>query len=104
MTCHSCRIECRRFGKHRNGIQRYRCHQCRKTFTEPHERLFDGMYLAEEKAELALRLLFEGNSVRSTERITGVHRDTILRLLVLAGEKCGKLLGRLIVNVPVRDV
>ena len=57
MTCHSCRIECRRFGKHRNGLQRYRCHQCRKTSTEPHERPLDGMYLAEEKAELVLRLL-----------------------------------------------
>jgi len=27
----------------------------------------------------------EGNSIRSTERITGVHRDTILALLVMAG-------------------
>jgi IS1 family transposase len=57
-----------------------------------------------EKAALALQLLIEGNSVRSTERITGLHRDTILRLLVLAGERCEKLLGRMIVNVPVRDV
>ena len=36
--------------------------------------------------------------------LTGVHRDTILRLLVLAGERCEKLIGRLIVNVPVKDV
>jgi IS1 family transposase len=49
-------------------------------------------------------MLVEGTSVRSVERITGVHRDTILRLLVLAGEKCEKLMGRLIVNVPVNDV
>jgi transposase-like protein len=43
MTCHNCRIECRRFGKHRNGLQRYRCAQCSKTFTEPHERPLDAM-------------------------------------------------------------
>lgn len=42
--------------------------------------------------------------MRSTERISGLHRDTILKLLVAAGEKCEKLLGRLIVNVPVEDV
>ncbi|MGC9972253.1 MAG: IS1 family transposase [Bryobacteraceae bacterium] len=36
--------------------------------------------------------------------MTGVHRDTILRLLVLAGERCEKLMGRLLVNVPVHDV
>jgi IS1 family transposase len=57
-----------------------------------------------DKALLALQLLIEGTSVRSTERITGLHRDTILRVLVAAGEKCEKLMGRLIVNVPVRDV
>lgn len=38
MTCHNCRIECKRNGKHRNGLQRYRCAQCSKTFTEAHER------------------------------------------------------------------
>ena len=57
-----------------------------------------------EKAVLALQLLVEGSSVRTTERITGLHRDTILRLLVHAGEKCAALIGRLIVNVPVKDV
>ena len=57
-----------------------------------------------EKAVLALQLLIEGTSIRSTETITGLHRDTILRLLVVAGERCEKLLGRKIRNVPVKDV
>lgn len=35
--------------------------------------------------------LVEGNSIRSIERITGVHRDTIMRLLVEAGNGCAKL-------------
>lgn len=51
-----------------------------------------------------LQLLVEGCSIRSIERITGLHRDTILNLLVIAGERCEKLMGRLIVNVPVKDV
>ena len=42
--------------------------------------------------------------MRSAERISGLHRDTILKLLVTAGEKCEKLMGRLIVNVPVKDI
>lgn len=42
--------------------------------------------------------------MRSTERLTGLHRDTILRLLVAAGEKCEKLMGRLLVNIPVSDL
>jgi transposase-like protein/IS1 family transposase len=104
MTCHNCRIEAQRFGKHRNGLQRFRCAQCGKTYTEPHERPLESMTTPMEKALLGLRLLVEGNSIRSIERTTELHRDTILRLLVLAGEKCEKLMGRLIVNVPVTDV
>lgn len=57
-----------------------------------------------DKALLVLRLLVEGNSIRSTERITGVHRDTILDLLVLAGEKCERLLNEKIKGLAVRDV
>jgi IS1 family transposase/lambda repressor-like predicted transcriptional regulator len=62
------------------------------------------MYLPMEKAETIVKMLVEGVSVRSIERVTGVHRDTILRLLVKAGERCEKLLGDKIRNVPVKDV
>jgi hypothetical protein len=36
--------------------------------------------------------LIEGNSIRSTERLTGVHRDTVMRLLVQAGDGAHALL------------
>ena len=36
--------------------------------------------------------------------ITGVSRNTILDLLVLAGEKCKRLLNEKIKELPVRDV
>ena len=62
------------------------------------------MYLPIEKAEMVLSLLLEGNSVSSVERITGIHHATILKLLVLAGEKCERIMAQKIVNVPVRDV
>ena len=37
MTCHNCRIECRKAGKRPDGVQRYRCAQCSKTFSEPND-------------------------------------------------------------------
>jgi hypothetical protein len=37
-------------------------------------------------------------------RITGVDGNTIMKALVLAGERCEKLMARLVVNVPVKDV
>src|SRR5258708_28315628 len=104
MTCPNCDVGCQRFGKHRNGLRWFRCPLCKKTYTEPHRLTLGEMYLSEEKALLALQLLLEGNSIRSTMRITGVDGNTIMKMLVLAGDRCEKLMGRLIVNVPVKDV
>jgi transposase-like protein/IS1 family transposase len=104
MTCHYCRTTCKRFGKHRNGLQRYRCNQCARTFTEEHERPLDEMRLPLDRAVSILQLLLEGMSIRSAERVTGVHRDTILRLLVLAGDRCQRLMEEKIKSLPVRDV
>src|SRR5437016_5226061 len=104
MNCSSCNIECRKFGKHRNGLQRYRCLQCGKTYTEDHARLFGAMIVPEDKALLAIQLLIEGTSVRSVERITGLHRDTILRLLVLAGERCVGLMDARMRNLRCEHI
>jgi len=93
MTCHNCSAQCKRFGRDRRGLQRYRCRQCTRTYLEPHDRPLDEMRLPVDKALLCLQMLLEGMSVRSTERITGVHRDTILSLLVLAGERCERLMA-----------
>lgn len=48
--------------------------------------------------------LVEGNSVRSTERMTGVHRDTICRLLVEVGSRCQRLLDEHMWNLPCKLV
>lgn len=47
--------------------------------------------LETEKKVMAVAMLAEGNSIRSIERITGVHRDTIMRLGVRVGEGCAKI-------------
>ena len=104
MICGTCNVRCQRFGSHRNGLRRFRCPQCKRTYTEPHTRTLDAMYIPEEKAVLVTRLLLEGNSIRSSERISGIDRTTIARLLVLAGERCEKLLADTITKLRVRDV
>lgn len=47
--------------------------------------------LETETKVLAVSMLAEGNSIRSIERMTGVHRDTIMRLGVRMGEACAKI-------------
>ena len=104
MTCAECDVRCQRFGTHRNGLRRFRCPQCKKTYTEPHHQTLGEMYTSEEKVLLALQLLVEGNSIRSTMRITGLDGNTITKALILSGERCEKVMARIIVNVPVKDV
>ena len=45
---------------------------------------------SEAKAQV-VSLLCEGNSIRSIERITGIHRDTVMRLGVRVGTACAKI-------------
>ena len=79
MTCHNCKALARKFGKNKQGKQRFYCNTCGRAFIERTETLRDDLRLPLDKAIQALQLLLEGCSVRSAERITGVHRDTILR-------------------------
>ena len=48
--------------------------------------------LKSEKQEAVIHASVEGCSIRSTERMTGVHRDTIMRLLVQVGTTCDEIL------------
>jgi IS1 family transposase len=52
-----------------------------------------------EKAEI-LRQLVEGCSIRSIERMTHHHRDTIVRVLLEAGEKAKAVMDSRIQRVP----
>lgn len=104
MLCPKCSNESRKFGKDRNGNQRYQCQPCKLTFSDRPEKPLGEMRLPIEKAVQCIKLLMEGCSVRSTERVTGVNRDTICGLILTAGEKVQSLLDKRIVNMQVKDV
>ena len=55
--------------------------------------------LSLEKKILILNSLVEGNSIRSTERLTGVTKKAILKLLVKAGEQAKEILDTQLVNI-----
>lgn len=50
--------------------------------------------LPREKQIEVLHHLVEGNTLRSTSRLTGVHRTTITNLMVRFGEACQRLMDR----------
>jgi len=60
--------------------------------------------LSEEKQLNVLRLLVEGNSISGVSRITGVHRDTCMRLMVRFGHGCQRFLDREIRDLELRHI
>jgi hypothetical protein len=51
-----------------------------------------------------VQMLTEGCSIRSTERLTGVHRDTIMRLSRRVGAACARLHDEMMHDLPCRRV
>jgi hypothetical protein len=56
--------------------------------------------LSTDKKIAVIGALAEGSSIRSIERITGVHRDTIMRLGVKVGQGCTALMDTKMRNLP----
>ena len=50
----------------------------------------------------AVGMLCEGTSIRSVERITGIHRDTVMRLGVRMGEGCQRIMDEKMRNLQCR--
>ncbi|QNI31001.1 DDE-type integrase/transposase/recombinase [Alloacidobacterium dinghuense] len=48
--------------------------------------------------------MIEGNSIRSTERMTGIHRDTIMRLTTRTGKACFNFLDKKVRGVRAERV
>jgi IS1 family transposase len=57
--------------------------------------------LPREKQLAVISALTEGCSIRATERLTGIHRDTIMRLAVRVGDGCAVLHNEMMQFVQV---
>ena len=68
-------------GKNRAGHQQYYCNHCRTWFVETLNTPFYHKHLSKSEIIQICKHLVEKNGIRSIERITGHHRDTISRLL-----------------------
>jgi transposase-like protein/IS1 family transposase len=103
MECPRCSGPARRFGRNRNGSQRYRCDACQYTFTDARTQPADRRRLSMDRAVYVLRLLLEGNSLRAASRLTGIGRNTIVDSMIEAGEYCQIYLDGLR-NLPAMEV
>lgn len=60
--------------------------------------------LTSEKRCHVIRALVEGNSVRSTVRITGASKNTVVKLLVEIGNVCSEFQDRVLRNLPCKKL
>jgi transposase-like protein len=107
MTCIRCQHQtCKKFGYFgKKRIQRWRCNSCKSTFCEPHEKLTrDTITSHPEVAAFALKCLVEGCSIRTTERLTGLNRNTIMRLLLVAAERSARLMRHKLENLEIARI
>ncbi len=57
-----------------------------------------------KKQTMIIHALAEGNSIRSIERMTNIHRDTIMRLGMRVGEACQVLLDEKMKNLSLGSI
>lgn len=84
--------------------QRYKCKKCNRYCSDADKRTFGTLRSKPETIIMVLKLLTEGMGVRGTSRIVNCHRDTVLRILKLAGQRSYNLLKRKLQDVPVKHV
>jgi transposase-like protein len=60
--------------------------------------------LTNEKKTTVVAMLCEGNSIRSIERMTGVHRDTVMRLGVRVGTACRQIMDEKMRDLPCKNL
>src|SRR6476620_7365704 len=97
MNCPKCGELAAKRGKSKSGLQRFFCGKCRKAFTEPHA--LANKKTSVEDAAKVLRMLLEGMSIRSCERLTKMDRNTIMGLIIDAGESCRRFMEKTITKI-----
>jgi transposase-like protein len=88
-----------RYGKH-DHIRLLYCQACKSRFSERKGTPLSHSCLPAEKAISVLEHLVEGNGVRQTERLVGVHRDTVMRLARKAGRHARDAHDKLVAFSP----
>jgi transposase-like protein len=114
-VCHN--PECSMFNKkgcnnikvHAHGgikkdIHELRCTCCHTLFSEHKGTPYFGIHTPRGKVLEILKLLVEGNGIRGTERITGVHRDTVTSILVRTGEHLEKVTDEFLADLKANEI
>jgi transposase-like protein len=93
---------CKTYGKD-NSIRFLRCRSCGDRFSERKGTPLFHSHLTREKAVAVGEHIAEGCGIRQTERLTGVHRDTVMRYVRKAGDHAKAAHDELVAISPPHD-
>jgi len=93
---------CRRYCKE-GSIRFLRCRSCGDRFSGRKATPLFRSHLAKEKAIAVLEHVADGCGVRQTERLVGVHRDTVTRYIRKAGDQAKAAHDELVALSPPDD-
>ena len=86
-------------GKTSKGSQRYRCLNCKQTFTDTFDTTYYRRQVNEEEVRIVLQSHCEGTSLRGISRVSGLSYNTAVSLLRCASQK-----AQLVHNAQVQAV
>ena len=106
MTCRKCLHDsAHKFGTYgKRKIQRYRCRSCNATFADTPAETLGSHYTDLGRASKVLALMLEGMSVRAISRITDMDKNTILSLLLTAGQRAQAVFDSRVRAIPAKYV
>ena len=104
MNCPKCQsARTKKFGRYgKRRIQRYRCLDCKATFSERQPKPLGTHTIGVEKATQIISMMVEGVSLRAIARLTDTDLNTIMSLLLTVGKKCRTLFDLRVRNVRPR--
>lgn len=91
-------------GKNHAGHQQYFCNHCSKWFVETTNTPLYHKHLSKDEIINICKHLVEKNGIRSIERLTGHHRDTISRLLEDLAEHAAVVNGFLMQELELTPI
>ncbi|MBU1626987.1 hypothetical protein KKB18_06415 [bacterium] len=92
-----------KYGKGKERILLY-CRTCGKRFSSRMGTPFFGLHLSDEAIRQIVHHAAEGVGVRATARLLGLGKDTVNRVVLLAGEHCALVLSNLLISLKMTEV
>ncbi|MHC9540665.1 MAG: hypothetical protein AB9903_14265 [Vulcanimicrobiota bacterium] len=80
------------------------CKKCGRLFSEHKGTPFFDMKTPREKIMQVLKALVEGNGIRPTERITGIHRDTVTNILERTAEHLNNVSAEFLKDLEAAEI